>query len=61
MINEHAISYKEKLTIEDLEYLVLKSNRIGKSGRDIIRVYHQSDREGTHVYFEATSLEKRCE
>lgn len=54
MLNEHAITYTEKISMKDLEYLVKKSNRLGKSGRDIVNVYQQEDAEGFHVYFEVT-------
>lgn len=54
MLNEHAITYSEKITMKDLEYLVKKANKIGKKGRDIVRVYQQEDAEGIHVYYEVT-------
>ncbi len=56
MIHEHALTYKEKPTIRDIEYLVNKANRLGKNGRDIIRAYQQEDEEGFHVYFEVTGM-----
>lgn len=59
MLNEHAITYTEKISMKDLEYLVKKSNRLGKAGRDIVHVYQQEDAEGFHVYFEVTG--KPCE
>jgi len=59
MLNEHAITYTEKISMKDLEYLVKKANKLGKSGRDIIHVYQQEDAEGFHVYFEVTG--KPCE
>lgn len=54
MPNEHAITYVDKVSMKDLQYLVKKANRLGKSGRDITRVYQQEDEEGVHVYFEVT-------
>lgn len=54
MLNEHAITYNQKITIKDLEYLVKKANKLGKSGRDIVHVYQQEDSEGVHVYYEVT-------
>lgn len=54
MLNEHAVTYIEKLSMKDLEYLIKKANRLGKRGRDVVRVYQQEDSEGNHVYFEVT-------
>lgn len=59
MINEHAITIKEHVTAADLEYLVKKANKIGKQGRDIVRVYSQEDSEGRHIYFECEALKER--
>ena len=56
MLHEHAITYQDRLTIADLDYLVRKANRLGLSGRDISRVYEETDKEGTHVYFSVTGL-----
>lgn len=52
MRNEHAIAYKEKISIKDLEYLIRKSNRLGIIGSEIVHVYQIEDDEGFHVYFE---------
>jgi len=59
MINEHAITIKENITPADLEYLVKKANKIGKQGREVIRVYSQEDAEGRHIYFECEALKGR--
>lgn len=56
MLNEHVITYKEKISMRDLEYLVKKANKYGKNGRVIIRVYQQEDEEGFHLYFEVTGI-----
>ncbi len=58
MLNEHAITYQERISVADLDYLVKKSNRLGKNGRDVVRVFQQEDAEGAHVYFEVTGLSK---
>ena len=52
MQKQHAITYKERISIKNLEYLIMKANRLGKSGRDVIHVYQEEDDEGFHVYFE---------
>jgi hypothetical protein len=59
MVSEHAITYKDKISIADLDYMVKKANKLGLSGRDVIRVYQQEDSEGIHVYFECKGLECR--
>ncbi len=61
MPNEHAITYIEKISMKDLEYLVKKANRLGKFGRDVVHIYQQEDAEGFHVYFEVTGKLKEDE
>lgn len=58
MVTEHAISYKDKLSVEDLNYLIKKANRLGLSNRSIIRVYQEEDDEGIHVYFSVDSMKE---
>lgn len=58
MVNEHALTYKDILTVEDINYMTKKANRLGLSNRQLIRVYQQEDEEGTHVYFEVDNLGK---
>jgi len=38
-----------------LEYMARKANRLGLQGREISRVYTQTDSEGEHIYFETNS------
>ncbi len=59
MISEHAITYKNHLSLDDLNYLIKKSNRLGKSDREVMRVYEESDIDGTHIYFEVVGLKER--
>ncbi len=56
MLNEHAITYREKISMKELEYLVKKSNRLGKNGRDVVHIYQTEDADGFHVYFEVTGI-----
>lgn len=56
MMKEHAITYKDKISIRDLEYLVKKANGLGKKDREIIHVFQEEDAEGFHVYFEVTGM-----
>jgi len=58
MVNEHAVTYKEKLSIEDLDYLIRKSNQLGLSNRQVIRVYQEEDKDGIHVYFVAENMKE---
>lgn len=57
MLHEHAITYQDRLSIADLDYITKKANRLGKSGREIIRVHEEKDAEGTHVYFDVTRMQ----
>ena len=59
MINEHAITYKDILSVDQINYMAKKANRLGLSKRQLVRVYQQEDEEGTHVYFEVDNLEGR--
>ena len=56
MVNEHAMTIQGEITVEALDYIVKKSNKLGKSGRAILRVYAQEDAEGKHIYFETEPL-----
>lgn len=58
MINEHAKTLQDHPTIDDLEYMIKKANKLGKAGRDILRVFVQNDSEGKHIYFETEPLQK---
>ena len=59
MLHEHAITYKDRLSISDLDYIVKKANKLGRSGRDIVRVHEELDNEGVHVYFDVMGM--KCE
>ncbi len=52
MIHEHAVTVKEHITLNNIDYMVLKANRLGKIDREIIRVFMEEDGEGKHYYFE---------
>ena len=56
MLKEHAITYRDHITVGDLDYLVRKANRLGRNGRDIVHIFQEEDVEGFHVYFEVTGL-----
>lgn len=56
MVNEHAITITKNCSIEQIAFLVKKANRLGKSNRDIVRVYTQDDSEGSHIFFEVTDM-----
>lgn len=59
MLHEHAVTYQDRLSMADLDYIVKKANKLGKSGRDVVRVHEESDPEGTHVYFDVTGLNEQ--
>lgn len=56
MVNEHAITYKESLSIDDLNYLIKKANTLGLTSRQVIRVFQEEDSEGKHLYFEVEAM-----
>ena len=57
MRTEHAITYKEKISMKDLDYLIKKANRLGKIDKEIVHVYQTEDNEGFHVYFEVNYMD----
>lgn len=59
MVNEHAITYKNSLSIADIDYLAKKANKLGRCGREVVRVYRNEDSEGIHVYYEVTGMRHR--
>lgn len=59
MINEHALTYKERLNQQDINYLVQKAHYLGTQNRKIARVFQQEDDEGIHVYFEVESMKEK--
>jgi len=61
MINEHAITYKNELSLVDLDYIIKKANRLGLTNRQLSRVYQQEDEEGKHIYFEVEGLKEKEE
>jgi len=58
MLNEHAITYRDKITVADLDYIIKKANKLGRKGREVTRVHQDEDAEGIHVYFETQALIK---
>ncbi len=56
MLHEHAVTYQDQLSIADLDYIIRKANKLGRSGREILRVHEEKDDEGTHVYFDVTRM-----
>lgn len=59
MVNEHAITIKNKMSIEDLNYIIKKANRLGLRDREITRVFSGLDEQGSHIYFECDSLKSK--
>jgi len=59
MVNEHAVTYSDKLSLEDLNYIIKKSNRLGLNNRQLIRVYQEEDADGIHVYFAVEGLKEK--
>lgn len=56
MINEHAITAKDNLNLEQINYLVQKANFLGIKNRKILNVFTQEDNEGLHYYFETEPM-----
>lgn len=56
MLQEHAITYSESLSLYDVEQLVRKANQLGRSGRNVTRVHEECDEEGKHIYFNVQGL-----
>ncbi len=56
MLHEHAITYQDRLSVADLDYMTKKANKLGRFGREIVRVHEETDCEGTHIYFDVKGL-----
>lgn len=56
MLHEHAITYQDRLNVADLDYLAKKANKLGRSGKEVVRVHEERDMEGTHVYFDVVAI-----
>jgi|GEM_PF-1465512 len=56
MINEHVMTVKNELSLEELNYMVRKANRLGKRDRELIRCFMEEDDEGKHYYFECEGM-----
>ena len=56
MLHEHAITYKDRLSVADLDYLVKKANKLGRSGRNVVNVNEETDKEGTHIFYYVTEM-----
>jgi hypothetical protein len=54
MLHHHAITYNDRLSLADLDYLVKKANKLGHKGTEVVRVHEEADAEGVHVYFDIT-------
>jgi len=56
MLHEHAITYQDRLSMADLDYITKKANRLGRIGREVVRVHEESDSDGVHIYFDVTGM-----
>ena len=57
MIDEHALAIHNNISLDDLDYLVKKANRLGLSGREISGVREDVEDTTTHLYFQTQGLE----
>lgn len=56
MIKEHAVTVKGEISLDKLNYLVKKANKLGLIDRQVGRVVMEEDSEGKHYYFEAENM-----
>lgn len=59
MIEEHALTVKSQITMQDVEILVKKAYRLGQQGRFISEVFCQRDEEECHIFFNVASLSQK--
>lgn len=55
-IDEHALTIKEEITEEQIEYLVKKANRLGKNGRTINAIQFKAKEDSKDIFFIADNL-----
>ena len=58
MQKQHALIVSESLTIQQLEYLLLKANRLGLEKKHVVGVWEEQDKEGKHVYLGISECQK---
>jgi len=56
MVNEHAITVRDKLSDEDIQYLVFKAQRLQKMDRTISKVFTFDNDDGSHIIFEVEDM-----
>jgi len=56
MIKEHVLTKKQDLTVEDLNYMAEKANRLGLTQRKLFRCVMEEDGEGKHYYYEVQGM-----
>lgn len=56
MIVEHAKTIQKEISMADLESMIKKAHRLGMTGRNLVNIFAQEDREGKHIYFECEAL-----
>lgn len=56
MLHEHAVTYRDRLSVADLDYITKKANKLGRLGKEVVRVHEETDNEGTHVYFDVLGM-----
>lgn len=50
MQKQHALLIADPLSAEQLEYLLLKANRLGLENKKIIGVWQEKDMDGKHLF-----------
>lgn len=58
MIKEHVATVKGEISIDNLNYLAKKANKLGIIDRQIYRVFMEEDADGKHYYFEVENIKK---
>lgn len=58
-IEEHAITYKEHPTKDQLEYLITKANRLGTNGRTIKTIHIDNKENAKDLYFIVEDLKPK--
>lgn len=51
MQKQHGITYQDRLSMADLEYLIKKANHLGTLEKRLVCITEESDDEGIHIFF----------
>lgn len=59
MQKQHALVVSDPVSTEQLEYLLLKANRLGLENKLVVGVWQEKDDEGKHIFLGISECQKK--